>query len=715
MKQIIGKKLNEAAINSLLTDVRKLDDDGASIYIGYPILSTSSESFTVPATLVSKKYGLVIFDLSENAQPRPGVEPSVEDLAKHRDKLYSALQSKLISYQNLLEKRELAVRINVLTYFNEIPHYLKNNNDELVASVSFCDTLKDLKIFDEKYFEPLNSAIQRVSTIRPKERRDNAVTEGSRGSILKIIEATIANLDPWQNEAAIETPDGVQRIRGLAGSGKTIVLALKAAYLHSENKDWKIAVSFYTQSLYGQFERLIQRFYFEDRRMDPDWEKIKILHSYGSSSKPGLYSEICRAYGIVPNDFGYAKRTYGRDLAFQGICRELLDVVTKNPKELFDVVLIDEAQDLPKEFLKLAYLCTRKHRIVFAYDDLQNLGAYEMESVKQIFDDEVDLTNKENEPKRDIILPICYRNTPWALVTAHALGAGIYRQPTTHEKYPLIQHPDDPSLWEDIGYKKITGELSFGKYVVLSRDIDATPKFFTELLEPEDAVQFFKFEDDREQMTHVANMILDNLKKDEVYPHDVLVIFPDAINAAKRGALFIQFLRDRNITAHMTGVDYSRDVFFVSGSVAVSGPYRAKGNEAPIVFLMDSQFCARGGGLIKKRNTLFTAITRSRGWVRVCGFGNEMDVLLDEFKQIKTNEYQLKFRVPTKDELAQMRIQHRDITRDEEKELATFKKSAETLVNRGVDVSVIIDGLPSQLRKEMLKAMQAGSWEDDAE
>ena len=36
-----------------------------------------------------------------------------------------------------------------------------------------------------------------------------------------------------QGRAVIETVEGVQRIRGLAGSGKTIVLALKAAYLHA--------------------------------------------------------------------------------------------------------------------------------------------------------------------------------------------------------------------------------------------------------------------------------------------------------------------------------------------------------------------------------------------------------------------------------------------------------------------------------------------------
>jgi Resolvase, N terminal domain len=42
---------------------------------------------------------------------------------------------------------------------------------------------------------------------------------------MKIIEREIANLDRWQKRAAIETPKGPQRIRGLACSGKTIVLA----------------------------------------------------------------------------------------------------------------------------------------------------------------------------------------------------------------------------------------------------------------------------------------------------------------------------------------------------------------------------------------------------------------------------------------------------------------------------------------------------------
>ena len=35
------------------------------------------------------------------------------------------------------------------------------------------------------------------------------------------------------------------------------------------------------------------------------------------------------------------------------------------------------------------------------------------------------LDEVEGTPKRDIVLPVCYRNTPWALTTAHAVGRNL--------------------------------------------------------------------------------------------------------------------------------------------------------------------------------------------------------------------------------------------------------------------------------------------------
>ncbi len=147
------------------------------------------------------------------------------------------------------------------------------------------DVLGQFPEMREGFSKPVQAALQRVTTIKPAKKRTKVVQDESRGAILKKIEREIANLDRWQKQAAIESPEGPQRIRGLAGSGKTIVLALKAAYLHAQHPDWTIAVVFYSRSLYTQFEDLIRRFSFEHLNDEPDWQKLRVMHAWGATTE----------------------------------------------------------------------------------------------------------------------------------------------------------------------------------------------------------------------------------------------------------------------------------------------------------------------------------------------------------------------------------------------------------------------------------------------
>lgn len=695
---IIGKKIHDEAIDSLIDALDAVVDADASFYVGYPVASTIDASVTVPALLISPRFGLICFDVVPSAR-----EEDLQSLRHQQRGIILPLKAKLLANPDLAGDDDLAFKVNAITYAlatDGSPQLAANrivNADGLRAALEICQA------FPIDFLPAINAAIERVANIRPKTKRLIAKTPESKGSVLKQIESEIANLDSWQKAAAIETPDGPQRIRGLAGSGKTIVLALKAAYLHGEHQAWRIGVTFHTRALKQQLENLTRRFYFEDYREEPDESHLLIMHSFGSQAESGVYSEICRAYGIQPRDFGYAKRAYGFNKAFQGICAELLPIVEENPKILFDALLIDEAQDLPKEFLRLAYLCTKDHRIVWAYDDLQNLGDYQMTSLRETFGDDkagaplVRLENIPKQPRQDIILPKCYRNTPWALVTAHALGSGIYRPAK------LVQHPDDPVLWREIGYEVVDGDLELGHPVTLKRSADASPKFFFDLLKPEDAVQFLKFEEDRDQFLAVAQMIKSDLSVGELYPHDVAVVFPNAIDAEKRGMAFRQYLADEGIAAHLPGITSTRDAFIAEGKVAISGPYRAKGNEAPVVYVMDADFCASGAELIKKRNILFTAITRSRGWVRVCGKGAPMQALIDEFERLRDNNYMLRFTLPNPMELREMRTLYRDITADERKKADEFKKAFEKL-SEG-DPQTVLQSLPKDIRDRIIRTL----------
>ena len=84
---------------------------------------------------------------------------------------------------------------------------------------------------------------------RPQKRTIENAQEQKAATALVLLEAEIANFDQQQRRAALVNVPGPQRIRGLAGSGKTVILAMKAAHLHLTRPDEHILVTFFTRSL----------------------------------------------------------------------------------------------------------------------------------------------------------------------------------------------------------------------------------------------------------------------------------------------------------------------------------------------------------------------------------------------------------------------------------------------------------------------------------
>lgn len=116
---------------------------------------------------------------------------------------------------------------------------------------------------------------------------------------------------------------------------------------------------------------------------------------------------------------------------------------------------------------------------------------------------------------------------------------------------------------------------------------------------------------------------------------------------------------------HLAGVDTKPDVFFrdsPEGSVTFTGIHRAKGNEAGMVYVINAQDChAEAGNLASLRNRLFTALTRSKAWIRVLGVGGGMETLKQEYEKLKERNFELKFTYPTQDQRERLRVIHRDI------------------------------------------------------
>jgi hypothetical protein len=205
-------------------------------------------------------------------------------------------------------------------------------------------------------------AVLQGAPVLRREPRPEPSKVNTKASLLRQVEQQILSIDREQHKVAVQIPSGPQRIRGLAGSGKTVVMCMKAAWMHLRFPSWDIAYTFYTRSLYGMIRILITRFYRYWADQDPDWNKIQVVHGWGAKDAPGMYRMVTRSMRRSARTYAEAKnvfmhREYNELLG--KCCEELLNSGEQIP-ELFDAVLIDEAQDFHFDFYKLCYQILRE-------------------------------------------------------------------------------------------------------------------------------------------------------------------------------------------------------------------------------------------------------------------------------------------------------------------------------------------------------------------
>lgn len=656
------KPVASRQLADMLTQNPELD---GYLYIGYPIVGAPTGPMKFDALLLSEQKGIVGFDLVE------GLE--LDNYEDRQDAIASMLDVKLKPYPALKIGRNLKFAVKTVTFAPAKRTELPASTDiyHVCNQSNFNNTFQAFSWeADTDTFKSLLAAIQVVTNIR--SNRSNRLIEdnNSLGARLKRLEESIANLDQHQSEAVIETVDGVQRIRGLAGSGKTIVLALKVAYLHAQNPDWKIAVTFHTRALKEQIKRLINNFTIEQIGTEPDWERIDIVNSWGgpgSRENDGIYHMYCVENSIDFIDYGNAKRTYGSNDPFSKVCQLALNSVGQESVNKYDLILVDEAQDFPAEFLRLCYAFLRPpKRLVYAYDELQSLNGQSVLPPDELFGKNEDGTYRvtfvdddPTKPKQDIILDKCYRNSRPLLATAHALGFGLKRNKG------LVQFFDNDALWEDVGYSVVQGQLVGGESVSLVRTAQTSPAFLEEHSPINELIQFQTFSSKQEMDERLVQEIIGNIENDELRPEDIVVINPDPMTTQTKVSDARASLMLKGISSELAGVTTSRDIFSTSGSVTFTGIYRAKGNEAGMVYIINAQDCFSSydqNHLALVRNQLFTAITRSKAWVRVYGIGSYMDALTEEWQALVSDNFALNFTYPTEIEKTQLKLINRDMT-----------------------------------------------------
>lgn len=169
----------------------------------------------------------------------------------------------------------------------------------------------------------------------------------TRGGVLQQARNWLSEFDLQQELIGKQIPPGAQRIRGIAGSGKTVLLCQKAAHMHLKYPDWHIALVFFSRSLYdriiAQLDKWLRRFSSGEVQYDSHNQKLRVLHAWGAKNQPGLYSIICEASG-VQRLTAYDTDSKHPNESLAEVCSLLLKTATISP--IFDAILIDEGQDL---------------------------------------------------------------------------------------------------------------------------------------------------------------------------------------------------------------------------------------------------------------------------------------------------------------------------------------------------------------------------------
>uniref|UniRef100_UPI003F66C532 hypothetical protein n=1 Tax=Aeromonas hydrophila TaxID=644 RepID=UPI003F66C532 len=79
---VFGKKNNPVAVDNLVKCLSHCQDVEGTLYIGYPMFESSDHAMLTDALLITKNYGVVIFDLNHLS------EPDDEKIRDYQDELY---------------------------------------------------------------------------------------------------------------------------------------------------------------------------------------------------------------------------------------------------------------------------------------------------------------------------------------------------------------------------------------------------------------------------------------------------------------------------------------------------------------------------------------------------------------------------------------------------------------------------------------------------
>ena len=658
-QQIIVEKIRKQHREAFDKISSLLRGEEAIVYYGYPLYLQDGEFEIFPEILIAHRdYGVIVGQVVHEGN----IEMDNEGIL---DELLHQVKIKIDNSKELRNK----ISVTGILFYDDEKHDVSTTNEKIISiSYYLSQTTLDLIVrrlrknnienITYEQFDLLKKLLNDTLSYCNKSYYKN-YSGNIRKEVIHKIKEFIGESDRKQELLGKVILDGPQRIRGIAGSGKSVLLAQRAALMHLRYPEWNIALIFFTRSLYETTIENVRKWIriFSNNTRDYDVNgNLRIYQAWGEKNgQEGFFSHICKINSYEgTQDFNnekYSKYTPLVDkLAYQ--CSELLRSNNGNLFPYFDAVFIDEGQDFmcsseykyegKQPFYYMAYRSLKdvakegegnKHinkRLTWAYDEAQSLKNLEIPKATEIFGDTEEVRNMfKGQYTKDIskseIMRKCYRTPGEILVAAHAVAMGVYREEG------MLRGITNKEQWEKIGYRVEEGEFRSGRDITISRPRENSPNPTADLWQGR-LIEFTSYDTREEELRQVAIKIMENIEDGlDCKEHILVIALGEYQQCNNLKYLMAEKLRNiginyyiptaNSINSFPTNGNEDKNRFYAENAVTISCTKRAKGNERSMIYVIGVDTIANKENHIALRNQLFVAMTRSKSWLSISGTG----------------------------------------------------------------------------------------------
>lgn len=470
------------------------------------------------------------------------------------------------------------------------------------------------------------------SAVLYKKREYRKVDELRLGNEIDRLEALDKYLSKEQQELSDLEVDGKPRlIRGVAGSGKTVVLAnmiakyikqLKRQGKQSEfdfdgtiSEDIKIAVVCYNKTLVSLIKEKIEISYNNQTGEELKWDDFIFVKNFDA-----FLNKIFVQKGIINGkiwEIGYVEdRSKFLSDEWEKYKESNInwDKVTK-----FDAIFIDEGQDLSEvEYALLTDLLkpTSQNIIIF-YDDAQNVYGRKRPNWVNAG---INIT-----PDRVRVMKTCYRNTKQIINLAYNVLLGSCADENKRVK---------TRMYSDINYLKRFGLVDdYGDWVRVNFAVRNGP-----------APVLKKFDTEEIELNWVVESVKKLIKEESVRPEDILILTYRNKYCERMSEKLKKGIPEIKKIINAYKKEEKDTYIFEKNAITISTIHGAKGYEAPIVFFiaLDDFIadCSRGDEEEKKyqyesecRALFYVGATRAKYQLYLSGVDDHPNLLLQEIEK----------------------------------------------------------------------------------